>query len=152
MVYCLDTSSWLQAWVRAYPLDRFPSLWASFEALIAEGQIITSMEVRREVDKKDDGLRDWFAANTSMIVELEQDIQESALEVLRSYPRLLNMKKRKSGADPFVVATAIVRKAIVVTEEDFGTATNPKIPFVCNAMGVTQVNVLGLIRELDLTF
>jgi len=52
------------------------------------------------------------------------------------------------GADPFVIALAKVEDLIVVTGE---RATNnlakPKIPDVCNDMGIECINILDLMRR-----
>ena len=53
MSYCIDTSTFLDAWDRWYPIDVFPSLWTSVEKLIEVGTIISSEEVLFELERKD---------------------------------------------------------------------------------------------------
>jgi hypothetical protein len=60
MVYCVDTSAWMDGWQRYYPQDVFPSLWTRLDELIGTGQIISSEEVYVELKKKDDTLHDWM--------------------------------------------------------------------------------------------
>lgn len=60
--------------------------------------------------------------------------------------------KNRNGADPFVIATALVNGFTVVTEELGGSPTKPKIPSVCTALGVRCINVLQFIREQGWSF
>jgi predicted nucleic acid-binding protein len=152
MPFCVDTSAWLDGWRRNYPPDVFKTLWASIETLVDEGVIIASDEVYVEIAKKDDDLHDWIQARKAMLVAPEEAIQERVAELLGKYPRLVDTAKGRSQADPFVIATAIERGAVVVTGELMGTAEKPRIPFVCQAEGVRCITFLEMIRELKLTF
>jgi hypothetical protein len=152
MPFCVDTSAWLDGWRRNYPPDVFKTLWASIEVLVDQGEIIASEEVYVEIAKKDDDLHDWIQARKSMLVAPEEAIQERVAELLGKYPRLVDTLKGRSQADPFVIATAIERGAVVVTGELMGTAEKPRIPFVCQAEGVRCITFLEMIRDLKLTF
>lgn len=152
MILCIDTSSLLQAWVRAYPIDRFPSLWELLNNAGSDGAIISSIEVLHEINKKEDGLYRWAKESALNFLDIDDQIQDHVIDILQDYPRILNTKANKSGADPFVIATALANKATVVTEEDGGTPKNPKIPFVCGAMNIQCTNILGLLRKLDFKF
>ncbi len=142
----------MQAWVRSYPIDRFPTLWERLEQSASDGLIHASIEVLNELSRKQDDLYDWAKNSSIKFIEIDDDIQENVIELLATHPRLLNVKSGKSGADPFVIATAMKTGASVVTDEDTGSEKNPKIPFVCNAYNVSVTNALGLIRNLDFVF
>lgn len=152
MSFCVDTSAWLDGWRRYYPRDVFPTLWEKVEALVAAGEIIASEEVHVEIAKKDDDLHAWMQARKAMLVPPEEAIQLLVGEILGKYPRLVDTLKGRSQADPFVIATAIERRAVVVTGEVTGTVEKPRIPFVCNAVGIRCITFLDMIRELKLTF
>ena len=67
---------------------------------------------------------------------------------MSSYPRLVDARTGKSFADPWVIATAHMRKCIVVTEEKpTGRPDRPKIPDVCRGMGVRCISFVELIRQ-----
>ena len=51
MTYCIDTSALMDAWVRWYPLENFPSLWENLDILTNSGQLISSEEVYRKLEK-----------------------------------------------------------------------------------------------------
>ena len=150
MVYCVDTSGWLDGWERQYPPDVFPTLWTKIEELIDAEEIISSEEVYVELQKKADELHDWVKNRKQMLVPLTEEIQVIAAELLREYPRLVDTLRGRSKADPFVIATAMERGAIVVTGEPLtGKMNKPRIPDVCQAKGI---NFLQMIRELKLSF
>lgn len=152
MPFCVDTSAWLDGWRRYYPRDVFQTLWTNVEALVDAGEIIASEEVYVEIAKKDDDLHEWIQARKAMLIPPEEAIQIRIAELLSKYPRLVDTLKGRSQADPFVIATAMECRAVVVTGEVMGTADKPRIPFVCNAEGIRCISFLDMIRELKLTF
>ena len=152
MPFCVDTSAWLDGWRRNYPRDVFQTLWTRIEELVDQGEIIASEEVYVEIAKKDDDLHEWIQARKAMLVAPEEAVQLRVAALLGKYPRLVDTLKGRSQADPFVIATAMERGAVVVTGEQIGTAEKPRIPFVCYAEGVRCITFLEMIRELKLTF
>lgn len=152
MSFCVDTSGWLDGWRRNYPRDVFQTLWAKIEELVEQGEIIASEEVYVEIAKKDDDFHDWMKARKTMLVPPEEAIQQRVAQLLEKYPKLVDTLKGRSQADPFVIATAMHRGAVVVTGEVMGTADRPRIPFVCQEEGVRCITFLDMIRELRLTF
>lgn len=153
MPYCVDTSGWLDGWQRHYPNDVFPTLWQRLDERITAGEIITSEEVYVELARKDDDLHAWIQHRKHMLVPLDEDIQTRAGELLGQYPRLVDTLRNRSTADPFVIATALSRGAIVVTGEvATGRMDKPRIPDVCTVQGVRCMSFLQMIRELRLSF
>jgi hypothetical protein len=153
MPYCVDTSGWLDGWQRHYPADVFPTLWTKLDDVIATGEIITSEEVYVEIKRKADDLHDWIQACKQMLVPLDEPIQIRAAALLTEFPRLVDTLRGRGKADPFVLATAIERNAIVVTGEVMtGKMDKPRIPDVCQLKGIRCINFLQMIRELKLTF
>ena len=104
------------------------------------------------LQKKDDDLHDWIKQRKSMLVAANEVIQRRVAQLLTDYPRLVDSLKGRSQADPFVIATAIETSSVVVTGEARGTATRPRIPFVCQELNVRCVTFLDMIRELRLTY
>ena len=153
-VYCIDTSSLLHAWQRAYPPRRFPGLWAQFDALIDAGRLVASLEVFQELQKKDDDVGKWAKERKeSLFRDIDQDIQDNVVSIMTSYPKLVDTSTGKSGADPFVIALAkCPPPSVVVTQEGFGSAKTPKIPFVCQQEGLKCINLLQMIDHEDWVF
>lgn len=148
-VYCIDTSSLIEAWERRYPRESFPSFWTKLEALIEAGQLISSQEVLAEIEKKADDLHAWSKQFSAIFLELSEEVQQTVADLLSRHERMVDSSKGKSAGDPWVVATAKVNGATVVTEEGRGPR---KIPDVCAAEGVECLNILGLIRREGWTF
>ena len=148
MRYSIDTSAILHAWRRSYPPEVFPSLWKKFDELIERGDLLATEEVLRELEKKDDEVHEWVKRRQHMIVPIDVRIQEVVSTILASHKKLLDTRKNRSGADPFVIALAVIRDCTVVTNEaPTSSPSRPNIPDVCSALGVRSIDVLGLIRE-----
>jgi hypothetical protein len=84
-----------------------------------------------------------------LFLPLTEDIQQKAKEILVTHPTLVDIKRRKSGADLFLIAAAIVRGGIVVTQEKLrgGSPKVVKIPHVCEAYGVRCIPLLALLQQ-----
>lgn len=63
------------------------------------------------------------------------------------YPGLVNVKKNKGWADPFVIALAKCHGYTVVTEEGPGAAESPKIPLVCKQFGIPCISLVSMIER-----
>jgi hypothetical protein len=152
MAYCFDTSVLIGCWARSYPPDVFPGLWTKLDELITQQQVLCPDEVRVELARQEDELAKWVNARPHMFVPLDDAIQRATSEVLARHPLLMKATKNRNGADPFVIATARVKSLTVVTEELGGTTTKPKIPSVCQALGVPCINVLSFLRDQGWSF
>jgi hypothetical protein len=153
MIFCVDTSAWLDGWVRDYPEDVFPSLWVKLGECVAAGTIRCSEEVYVELERKDDGIHDWLKKRKEVVVPIDEEIQRLVAELLTEHPRLVDTHRQRSQADPFVIATAEILKATVVTgEKPRGKLDIPKIPDVCEKRQIPCVNFLQMLRELDWKF
>lgn len=148
MKYSIDTSAILDGWVRYYPPDVFPPLWRRLEQLIDDGHLRASEEVLRELEKKDDDVYAWARERDGMLVAVDDQIQVAVGDVLGRFPRLVNTQRDRSMGDPWVIALAMVNDCTVVTgEQRRGTADRPRIPHVCDDLGIRCISLLGLIRE-----
>ena len=149
----MDTSGWLDGWQRQYPPDVFPSMWTKLDAHVSSGNILSSEEVYIELKKKSDELHDWIQARKQMLVPLDEQIQLRAASLLSEFPRLVDTLRGRSKADPFVIATAMERNAVVVTGEPLtGNLDKPRIPDVCQVKKIRCITFLQMIRELKLSF
>ncbi|MDQ7827015.1 MAG: DUF4411 family protein [Candidatus Eremiobacteraeota bacterium] len=148
VMYTIDTSSIIHGWHEAYPKDAFPALWQKIEELIDDGKLIAIEEVILELEKKEDVLHKWAIKQEKLCVPIDIDIQKEVREILKSHKRLLDTRKNRSGADPFVIALAKVRKCTVITnEKKTSSQEKPHIPDVCEKLGIRCINLLELILE-----
>ncbi len=153
IVYCIDTSSLLEAWTRQYPRVVFPSLWEKIEALIATGRLCSPEEIRIELERKEDELGKWAKAQSGLFVPLSHDQTTEVSQILTDFQLLVDTSRGRSGGDPWVIALAKLHGYTVVTEEKLSNSPKkPKIPDVCNHYGIAYITVLELIRHEKWTF
>ena len=67
--------------------------------------------------------------------------------ILQTHKRLVMNLKNRNRADPFVIAVANIKGAVVVTGEDGGNENRPKIPYVCSQIGAECIGFLDLIQR-----
>lgn len=153
MKYCIDTSSMLQA-QRAYPTEIFPNVWQQLGKLVETGRLLSSEEVLRELEKKEqDVVHAWAVAHHKMFVAPVESIQKEVTKIMEEFPKLVDERTGKSFADPWVIATAIhVGGCAVVTEETQSGPDRPKIPTVCAARQLTWLRLIEMIRKESWVF
>lgn len=147
-LYSIDTSALVNPWGRLYQPDLIPSIWEHVGRLIEDGTVQLSIEVYNEIERQSDDLHEWCKAYRGHFVDLTDDVQESVIEILGAYPRLVGTGD-KGKADPFVIALARTYDPLltVVTEEGRGTEGSPKIPRVCAGVGVPCCNFNKFLRD-----
>lgn len=147
VVYCFDSSSLLEASVRRYPQANFPGVWKQLDALVTAGRLIVSEQVRDDLKKKDDDIAGWIEERSDPLVQKIDAGQQTAVrEILAAHSKLIQAGKQKNASDPWVIALAQTRNAVVVTEEGFGGVNQPRIPYVCQAVGLRVMKVLEVIQ------
>ncbi len=88
-----------------------------------------------------------------MFWALTEEVQQATRDILSSLERLVDARRDRSRADPFVVGLAKVCSAGVVTGEQRSRRPNrPKIPDACDVAGVKFLSLPELIEEQDWTF
>lgn len=146
-LYSFDTSAILNGRRDLFRPAVFVGLWTRIEDEIARGDIRAVDEVQRELSKRDDDAKQWADRQPDLFCPLSQQIQDGARQVLSLYPNLVRQGGKRSGADPFVIALALVTKGTVVSEETAsGNLSKPRIPDVCSDLGVPCVTLMGYIE------
>ena len=145
--YIVDTSSFTSL-QRTYPRDVFPGAWTLLDKLSRNGVLISVEDVLEELKGQDDEVFKWAMKNKSIFLPLDEAIQVQARRILAERPTLVDLKRRKSGADPFVIAAAAVYSCAVVTEEKpSGGPQKVKIPDVCKHLNLRCIAVLDMLRD-----
>lgn len=144
--WCLDTSAFINPWKGYYAPDLAPGYWRSLPEMLMRGSAVVSEEVREEIERTDDSLWSWAQANISAWHPLTDEVQATVTEIMARWGRLVDSRKLRSRADPFVIATAKVVGATVVTSEGRGTEDKPRIPYVCDQLGVPCVDIFEFVR------
>lgn len=149
-MYIIDACALIDA-AKHYMLNKrtFSSVWEKLEELIRDGVLISSIEVKDEV--KDEDIAEWLLRNSNMFIPLTEEVQKETTKILRDYPTLIKLtSKGNSNADPFLLATAILYNAIIVTNETPAgeKSTVRKIPDVCKALDIDWMNLNKFISSI----
>lgn len=148
VVYSFDSSSLIHAWRRAYRPRNFVTFWRQMEQLVEEGRLKISIEVYGELSKKDDELFEWCKQRKDQIVvDIDDAVQTRMIELMASYPRLVDTASGKSGGDPWVIALAScgLPPSVVVTQET--KSGKVRIPDVCDAESVPWCDLADFIEK-----
>ncbi len=136
--YCLDTGALIEPWNKHYSPSLCPEYWDILDDLAKEDIVFCTMEVKKEIAKEDDGLKKWVNARPYLFREVTEKVNENMRKIMHSHRELVDDKKGRSLADPWVVAHALTEQAVVVTTET-SAPRQIKIPDVCAAYGVPWI-------------
>jgi uncharacterized protein DUF4411 len=147
ILYCLDSGVFINSWTKHYPPEVFPAVWDHLDKLCQAGTVFVPDEVAKEVAAGDDGASKWLKARKKVIVKPNENIILQMQQIVSLYPRLTAEGSRRSAADPWVIAFALIKHAILVTEEQpSGNVNKPKIPDVCLHIDLKYTNTIGLLK------
>jgi Domain of unknown function (DUF4411) len=148
LIWCFDTSAFIEPWVRLYPPDVFPLVWEKLQYLSENGTIVAPIDVLNELEKQKDDLYVWAKRTPQMFIEPDRDVMEVFTAIVNDHPNFMKVDSTKSGADPFVIALAESKEFTVVTYETFAKQNAaPKIPNVCSARNVRCAQLVDVLRE-----
>jgi hypothetical protein len=146
--WCFDTSALVEPWVRHYPPDLFPRVWEALEQLARDGAIRAPVDVRHEFERQSDALCEWARSLHGFFEEADRRAMEIYTDVVNRHVGFLKVNSTKSGADPVVVAVAAARGVPVVTYETMAKQdAAPKIPNVCDSLGIRCVSLVDVLRS-----
>lgn len=146
-MHSFDTSSLLNGQRDLLPPEVFPTMWNNVQAMIDTGDVRCIDVVRDELTRRDDQVSAWAKTQADLFVPLTLDVQVATRGVLAAHPELMGVGGGRNAADPFVIGLAVARGGTVVTEETpRGRIDRPRIPDVCDALGVPWTNLVGFVR------
>ena len=146
-MYIFDTCSFITLEYN-YPHYNFPTLWDQFEKIITAGKILSSEVILKEILNGKDIIKSWAKSHSDIFIPVTKELQDQTRVIVNQYPSILNYRKVKSGADPFIIAMAINYNGTLVTEETpSGSQIPKKIPDICSILGVKCHNVLNFIKK-----
>lgn len=146
-VYWFDTCSFTEL-RRSYPRPLFDPVWSFVGDLLQSHRILSIEDVYLELNQQDDEIARWIEPWEDRFISLDEPIQLRARELLQTFPKLVDLKKGKSSADPFLVAAASVHVGTIVTEEKpSGGPQKVKIPDVARSLGVPCINLLQVMKQ-----
>ncbi len=148
--YAIDACSLINA-AKNYSLKKttFAPIWEKVTDMITSGALISTVEVRDEL--KDDDLVEWSKRNDQLFLPLSEEVQRKATDVLREFPTLIKMKSTgNSSADPFLIATAALEGATIVSDERPGDESSGDyhIPNVCRRYGIDCITLNDFLDKI----
>lgn len=165
MSYVFDTSS-IRSLQHFYPRV-FRSIWDGLEALVSQGQLISTREVLNELERQavSDDVLHWIADHRAIFRTPNTDELRFVATIFQvpHFQALIGQQQRLKGtpvADPFVIACAKVHGGILVTEEGWmrsSKALTPKpnaakIPNVCAHFGIRCIDLEEFMHQQDWKF
>ena len=151
MSYVFDNSP-LSALFRNFYRNTFRSLWARFDDLVSNGQILSTREALREIeDGGPESLLEWAALHHDVFTTptaAEAAFVTRIYSVSHFQQNIEQQKLLKGGknADPFVIAKAAVDGRAVVTMELF-KPNAAKIPNICAHFAITCLSLEQFMEE-----
>lgn len=151
--YSLDTNIFVESWWKHYRPTSFASYWERMAEGITAGQVRASDEVRTELIRRADEVLKWTKQQPDLFVPTDEDIQEALRAALRECARMVGSHRGHNGADPWVIALASARSMTVVTLEHWtGNAAKPRVPDVCETLGIRWIDLWDFIEEMGWKF
>jgi len=109
--------------------------------------------VRHELDVAEDEVKEWVRSQHGLFVPLDKAQTDEVTRIQEDFDDLVDHRKNKSGADPFVIALARVQGHTVVTLETMAAPNErTRIPNVCAKYGMQCIDLIGLMDLEGWTF
>lgn len=149
-VYCIDTSSLIN--LKPYRRDVFPTIWNKLENMIKNGELLSHLEVYKEIEAVKDVIHNWCKNNKKMFRDVDECQIQKLQDVKRQYDRNYwenEINKTSPWADPWLIALSICEKAIIVADEK--NAPN-RIPVISAVFGVKCLGLLDFFKEIGIKY
>lgn len=168
-LYVADTSFFIEIHKR-YPKRTLPGIWKDLETLVRDGRFIAPENVKAEINRQDDELKEWVSRHSTMFEPLGTELWNATGVVVNAFPRTAHaLSLNPEHADPFVIGLAmklekqgsLERRTIVVVAEERGKlAENPrlrddeieKIPDVCEKLRMRCETHLDMFKREGFRF
>lgn len=152
-LYVVDTSSWI-ALYRNYPKKLYKRTWDGVDALFRRGLITSPTSVYGEISARQDELLSWVEDRRDIFVKPHSRMLELVVQINAAHPLLTNYTVDVHGADPCVIALAVVRRQdglspppVVVTEESSRPDKIGKIPYVAEKYDIPCISMADMLNQ-----
>jgi len=155
MSYVFDTSAFVVLFENYYR-GVFTTLWDHFDEMVKTGEIVSTREVKREIEDQTDKLTAWMTdhADIFIVPTAEEGLFVGQIYQVRLFQDGIEQKKILKGgknADPFVIAKAKVTNTTVVTLES-EKPNSAKIPNICKKFNVKCLDLESFMKTEGWTF
>ncbi len=158
--YALDANVLISAYRDHYPPDLFPGVWDSIAHHITAGRLLIIDRIRAEIIGPS-GLVQWLdhACSGSYVSTVSQPVVATYGEMADWVHQTAQFSAAASeefarDGDGWLAAYASVTGAILVTNEVFRPDARRRVPLpnLCRQFNVSYLNMLGMLRNLDMQF
>lgn len=131
-------------------------MWEKFDEMLSEERIISTREVHREIEERNDDLFQWAEENLEVFKIPTPEEGQFVTEIYKVplFRDNFELKKILKGgivADPFVIARAYVSEAHVITMEEM-QENAAKIPNICEHFNISCLNLEQFMEKENWTF
>lgn len=142
--YCIDTSALIN--LKPYWRETFPSLWQDIERLVGGKRIVAPVSVLGELEDyegPEDVILRWARRHMSMFLGLDSEQQQLLRKHSSILRQVVDPKKTKEDADPYVIVLAMVEGCAVITYEPRRRELSQRmrIPDVCDQLGLNWLSL-----------
>ena len=150
-IYCIDTSALINL-TRLYPRNLFPAIWEKLEDLVRRGELISPVEVYKEIEARDDPIFQWCKQNKRMFKDIDDCQTQKIAQIETKYETVYwktQIDKDAPWADPWLIALSICEDAIIITDE----GNRPDhIPYIANHFQKQCLKLLKLFEEIGVKY
>jgi len=152
-IYCIDTSALINLTrYPGYPKDIFPAIWEKLEDMIKRDELISHIEVYREIEKRKDPIYQWCKKHKKMFKDVD-DCQIKELGKIKprydSHYWNTEMNANKPWADPWLIALSICEDAIIVTDEK---NKSNHIPYIATHFNRQCLNLINFFKKIGIKY
>ena len=124
-------------------------------SLIVRHAIRSPRIVYDEIEARQDGLLSWLSTRQQIFLKPNIDMLNLVVQINSKHPLLVNRNKGKYGADPHVIALAVLLRQlglpgpapVIVTEEADIPGRITKIPYVARQYDVSCIKIDVLLKR-----
>lgn len=155
--YILDANVFIEAARRYYAFDIAPAFWQALVNSAGNGQVLSIDHVKKEIIRKNDELKTWANGdfNSGFVPTADKDVigaYGQVIEWVSGHKQFDDAAKAQfaDGADGWIIAYAMAKGCIVVTQEQFNPDIKRRVPIpnVCRQFGVQYVDTFQMLRDL----
>ncbi|AFY39867.1 hypothetical protein Lepto7376_3691 [[Leptolyngbya] sp. PCC 7376] len=138
----------MQPYRNNYPFDLFPTFWENLDVLIGEGRLFSVRACYDEIVYQEDELADWAKQRRHIFWEHTEALQQELKEVLSQVPTLYEAHTDRSGGDPYIVALARFKNAVLVSDEQRSRKKKDlTIHQACDKLNIQSMRVVEFMRK-----
>lgn len=159
-MFLLDANTYFEAKIRYYQMGFCPGYWDWLDQKYASGELSSILPVYDEIAAGKDDLAVWAKSRRNQFSRVTSGPIQVAMADITGYVYSMPRMNKGSvdsflgGADPWLIATALVTNATVVTHEKLvpNDSTKVKIPNVCANYNIKYINTFALLSNLNAVF